>query len=217
MGEETWRIKGLRASKVFREDLRKEIPRDAEDFIGNLQDIPEWSDLLFDRLVRMEGSALKGQHTGRFLERLIQDDLEKNSFARLKGKLRYQAWDGKQEYWINKNADFLVPTALNPLFVIEAKTYASSGGSKQSDVLGDIEKLLEYPKFERKTILAAAGKLWADRANDVAKLFRLKQKGRLHAVIGMDQIKTVVRAVHQILASRDSPSTLSKFIDPPLP
>ncbi len=97
---------------------------------------PRWSDILVERLRSGRGSAISGQRRGRGVE-----DFAQNIVEAVFGK-QYSArstFTGPR----NKTAkcDFAIPSKTSPSILIESKGYGATG-SKQTDVIGDIEKII---------------------------------------------------------------------------
>ena len=78
-------------------------------------------------------------------------------------------------------ADFAIPSSNDPTILIESKAYGATG-SKQSDVLGDIAKILEEKRHDTVFLLVTDGVTWKERANDLRKLISLQNEGKIHRI-----------------------------------
>ncbi len=65
--------------------------------------------------------------------------------------------------------DFAVPSRTGPRIVIESKGYGATG-SKMTDVIGDIEKIIAAKRSDTALLLFTDGLTWKQRANDLRKL-----------------------------------------------
>ena len=137
-----------------------------------------WSDVLVERLKGGRGSAIKGQSRGRGLEDFVETILRsvfevdkigvRGSFVGAKGTG-------------NAKADFAIPSMDDPVILIETKAYGATG-SKQSDVLGDVAKILEEKRHDTIFMLVTDGVTWKERANDLRKLIRLQNEGKIQRI-----------------------------------
>ena len=74
--------------------------------------------------------------------------------------------------------DFAIPSATDPAILIEVKAYGATG-SKQTDVLGDIARIVEQKRHDTHFILVTDGVTWKQRSNDLKKLIALQNEGRI--------------------------------------
>ena len=134
---------------------------------------PVWSDILIERLRSGRGKAIRGQKRGRgledFTEGLVRsvfaDDYEKRcSFTGHNGKI------GK--------CDFVVPDRQRQMILIEAKGYGATG-SKMTDVLGDVNKIIDAKRPDTPFMLVTDGITWMQRMSDLAKLVQLQNIGQI--------------------------------------
>ncbi len=77
-----------------------------------------------------------------------------------------------------EKADFAVPSASDPTILIEVKAYGATG-SKQTDVLGDIARIVEQKRHDTVFILVTDGVTWKQRSNDLRKLIALQNEGKI--------------------------------------
>ncbi len=134
-----------------------------------------WSDLLTERLKGGRGSAIKGQRRGRrledFVEQLVIRIFGKNAYD---VRCRFSGATGTS----TEKADFAIPTKDDPGILIEAKAYGATG-SKQTDVLGDITRIVHEKRDDTQFLLVTDGITWRDRTSDLGKLVVLQNQGRI--------------------------------------
>jgi len=134
-----------------------------------------WSDLLTERLKGGRGSAIKGQRRGRYLEDFVEQLL-----LQIFGEDAYDArcrFSGATDTSTEKT-DFAIPSKDDPGILIEAKAYGATG-SKQTDVLGDITRIVNQKRDDTQFLLVTDGITWRDRASDLNKLVTLQNQGKI--------------------------------------
>jgi hypothetical protein len=130
-----------------------------------------WTDLLIERLRAGRGRAIRGQVRGRsledFVEQLIRMELQTfDSRCSFKGK------DGRTE----AKADFAIPSKEAPRIIIEAKGYAATG-SKQTDVIGDLNAIVSAKRHDTVLIFFTDGLTWRQRQSDLRKIVAMQNEG----------------------------------------
>lgn len=134
-----------------------------------------WHDLLIERLMGGRGRAIKGQKRGRGLE-----DFTENLVKKIFGEGNYDPrcrFVGKEGETTEK-ADFAIPSKSDPRIIIEVKAYGATG-SKQTDVLGDVHRIVEEKRHDTTFLIVTDGLTWLDRANDLKKLVKIQNKGAI--------------------------------------
>jgi len=134
-----------------------------------------WSDLLTERLKSGRGSAIKGQRRGRYLE-----DFAEQLLIKIFGKNTYDArcqFTGATGTSSEKT-DFAIPNKEDPGILIEVKAYGATG-SKQTDVLGDITRIVNEKRDDTHFLLVTDGTTWRDRTSDLSKLVTLQNQGKI--------------------------------------
>ena len=155
-----------------------------------------WSDLLVERLKGGRGSAIKGQSRGRgmedFVESIIGSVFTKEQIA---ARCRFTGANGLS----TEKADFAIPSAKDPQILIEVKAYGATG-SKQTDVLGDVSRIVEEKRDDTVFFLVTDGVTWKERANDLRKLISLQNAGKIQRIYTKsmaDQLKYDLQSLKQ--------------------
>ncbi len=137
-----------------------------------------WSDLLVERLKGGRGSAIKGQTRGRGMEDFVEEIVRSVfSVEQVAVRCRFKGAKGQS----TEKADFAIPTATDPAILIEAKAYGATG-SKQTDVLGDISRIVEEKRHDTALLLVTDGITWKQRPSDLRKLIALQNEGRIQRI-----------------------------------
>lgn len=134
-----------------------------------------WHDVLTERLKGGRGSAIKGQSRGRSLE-----DFVEGLVAKVFGQ---GAYDPRCQFLgasgiSSEKADFAIPSKDDPGILIEVKAYGATG-SKQTDVLGDISRIVEQKRHDTHFLLVTDGITWRERTSDLARLVELQNVGKI--------------------------------------
>jgi hypothetical protein len=133
----------------------------------------QWFDCLTERLKGGRGSATKGQARGRDMENFVEG-IVRSVFRpeQVAVRCRFTGATGLS----TEKTDFAIPSALDPAILIEVKAYGATG-SKQTDVLGDIARIVEQKRHDTVFILVTDGVTWKQRSNDLRKLIALQNEG----------------------------------------
>lgn len=70
---------------------------------------------------------------------------------------------------------------MTPHVLIEVKAYGATG-SKQTDVLGDIRRIIEQKRPDVWFLLVTDGVTWKSRASDFAKLVQHQNDGDIYRI-----------------------------------
>lgn len=132
-------------------------------------------DILVERLKYGRGSAIKGQSRGRSLEDFAEE-IVKRVFgpSSYDSRCRFVGARGTS----TEKADFAIPSKFDPVILIEAKGYGATG-SKQTDVLGDVEKIDAQKRPDTLLLMVVDGVTWRQRLNDLRKLVQMQNEGRI--------------------------------------
>jgi hypothetical protein len=133
---------------------------------------PKWSDVLVERLRSGRGSAISGQKRGRgvedFAERLVKNVFGTGNYAK---RCTFTGARGK-----TAKCDFAIPSKISPRIVIEAKGYGATG-SKMTDVIGDIEKIIAAKRPDTSLLFFTDGLTWNQRKSDLRKIVDYQNAG----------------------------------------
>lgn len=134
---------------------------------------PKWSDVLVERLRGGRGSAISGQRRGRGLE-----DHAENIIRKVFG----DAYEARCQFVGRRNlvakCDFAIPDKDNPRILIEAKAYGATG-SKMTDVIGDIDAIVEAKRHDTALLFFTDGLTWKQRQSDLKKLVERQNNGEV--------------------------------------
>lgn len=133
-----------------------------------------WKDLLAERLKSGRGSAIRGQKRGKALEDFAEELIRDVFGHRFELRCNFLGADGVTE----AKCDFAIPSAADPRIVIESKAYGATG-SKQTDVLGDVEKIARAKRHDTNFLFVTDGETWRERRSDLRKLITLQNEGRI--------------------------------------
>jgi hypothetical protein len=131
-----------------------------------------WRSVLVERLKAGRGSAIKGQARGRFLEDFTEE-IVRNVFGdAYDARCRFVGARGTS----TEKADFAIPSKRDARILIEVKAYGATG-SKQTDILGDIRRIVEEKRHDTHLLLVTDGATWKARVNDLRKLVEMQNMG----------------------------------------
>jgi hypothetical protein len=134
-----------------------------------------WTDLLVERLKSGRGRAIRGQRGGRALEDFVEVIV-----VRVFGEGNFDSrcsFVGKDGATTAK-ADFAIPSKNDPRIVIESKGYAATG-SKQTDVIGDLQKIITAKRNDSTLLLVTDGLTWRRRMNDLRTIVQMQNRGEV--------------------------------------
>lgn len=162
--------------------------KDADGFVAGLTNLglldqmkamterpATWVDVVVERLKSGRGSAIKGQVRGRILEDFTEE-IVKAVFGEgnYDVRCRFTGESGES----TEKTDVAIPNKNQPQILIEVKAYGATG-SKQTDVLGDITRIIDEMRNDTTFLLVTDGVTWKARANDLRKLIDLQNRGRI--------------------------------------
>lgn len=163
----------------------KRYKADPADYIAKLVDLgaldammtevnrpSHWTDTLVERLRSGRGSAISGQRRGRAAE-----DFAENIIRKVFGASGYET----RATFTGKNGkpakcDFAIPDKSAPRIVVESKGFAATG-SKMTDVLGDVAKIIEAKRSDTTFLMFTDGLTWRARQSDLRKLIEYQNQG----------------------------------------
>jgi DpnII restriction endonuclease len=137
---------------------------------------PAWSDILIERLRSGRGKAIKGQTRGRELEDFTETVVREVFGDQYETRCQFTGVGIKVE-----KCDFAIPDRHKPLIIIESKAYGATG-SKQTDVVGDVNKIIDVKRPDTPFILITDGITWMRRLSDLRKLIKLQNDGHISRI-----------------------------------
>lgn len=164
--------------KRFREDhgtfVEALVKLGVVEQLGKLVNTPvTWRNILVERLKAGRGSAIKGQARGRGLEDFVEL-IVRGVFGVGNYDLRCRFTGARGTS--TEKADFAIPSKSDSRILVETKAYGATG-SKQTDVLGDVSRIVEQKRHDTDFLLVTDGVTWRDRVNDLRKLVELQNQG----------------------------------------
>ena len=156
----------------------------------------KWSDVLIERLKSGRGSAIKGQSRAKFLE-----DFTEALLGTVFGEGNYDTrcqFIGKTGTSKEKS-DFAIPSREDPRILIEAKAYGATG-SKQTDVLGDMNRIIAEKRHDTSLLLVTDGVTWQARSSDLRKLLKMQNEGYIYRIYTSLMARDLRRDLRQLKA-----------------
>lgn len=143
-----------------------------QEFVG----VPvTWRDLLVERLKTGRGSAIKAQTRGKFLEDKTAEVVrEVFGIGNYDVGRRFIGATGQSD----EKADFAIPSKEDARILIEVKAYGATG-SKQTDILGDMERIIGKKRHDTTLLFVTDGITWKSRTRDLRKLIALQNEGKI--------------------------------------
>lgn len=130
-----------------------------------------WYDVLLERLRSGRGSAVSGQKRGRFVEDFVEDIVQRVFGDQFDSRCNFEGQRGQ-----SAKCDVAIPNRQRPAIVIEAKGYDATG-SKMTDVIGDIEKIITVKRPDTAFMLFTDGISWMQRRSDFVKIVEYQNQG----------------------------------------
>jgi hypothetical protein len=140
-----------------------------------------WHDRLVGLFEGGWGSARKGQLRGRMLEDFVEDILLRIfTTDQIVTRCQFLGASGLS----SEKADFAIPSAEDAHILIEVKAFNATG-SKQTDVLGDIYRIVEQRRDDTAFLLVTDGISWKARQSDLRKIIKLQNEGKIRRIYTM--------------------------------
>lgn len=141
----------------------------------------QWHDRLVGLFEGGWGSARKGQLRGRMLEDFVEGILlEVFRKDQISTRSQFIGANGLS----TEKADFAIPSPDDAHILIEVKAFNATG-SKQTDVLGDIFRIVEQRRDDTAFLLVTDGISWKARQSDLRKIIRLQNEGKIRRIYTM--------------------------------
>lgn len=134
---------------------------------------PVWSDILVERLRSGRGSAISGQKRGRGLEDFVEAMVKEVFDDQYDTRCTFTGAEGK-----TAKCDVAVPDKKRPFLVIEVKGYGATG-SKMSDIIGDLDAIINAMRRDTKLIFFTDGLTWKSRLSDLKKIVERQNEGKI--------------------------------------
>ena len=150
------------------------------------------ADVLEERYVMQRGRAIAGQERGRGLEDRVETLIREQGVA-YESRKSFVGMDGARA-----KADFAIPSAHDPKIVIECKGFEATG-SKLTDLLGDIEKILQAKKHHMYFFVVTDGQGWHTRASDLRSLVKNQNRGRIDMIYTLATLPDLDVALRHIM------------------
>lgn len=133
---------------------------------------PTWSDILVERLRSGRGSAILGQKRGRdledFVEALVREVFGAGAYG---ARCTFSGSKGR-----TAKCDFVIPGKDDAKIIIEAKGYGATG-SKMSDIIGDLDAIIEAKRADSRFLFVTDGMPWLARQSDLRKIVQRQNEG----------------------------------------
>ncbi|WP_186397535.1 DpnII family type II restriction endonuclease [Stappia sp. TSB10GB4] len=135
---------------------------------------PVWSDILVERLRAGRGSAISGQKRGRGLEDVVES-LVSEVFGENGYEVRctFTGAGGR-----TAKCDIAIPNRDRPRIILEVKGYGATG-SKMSDIIGDLDAIIEAKRHDTTLLFFTDGTTWAARVADLRKIIDRQNDGKI--------------------------------------
>ena len=162
-----------------------------------------WRDILVERLKSGRGSATKGQARGRFLEDFTESTvLEVFGERNYDKRCRFIGASGSS----TEKADFAIPSRRDANILIEVKAYGATG-SKQTDILGDVSRIVEQKRRDTQFLLVTDGMSWHQRSSDLEKLIEFQNRGDIGRIYTMEMHPELKQDLESLRRSYNIPGT----------
>lgn len=173
--------KGNTGKKGYKKDKRRYVNTLKhlllyEKIIETIERDYTWKDIIIERLKSGRGSAIKGQNRGRQLEDYVEN-IVKSIFKTYDPRCSFIGMRG----FTTEKADFAIPSKDNPEIIIEVKGYGATG-SKQTDVIGDINRIIQEKRHDSTFLLFTDGITWKARESDFKKLVDFQNIGYIYKI-----------------------------------
>jgi hypothetical protein len=146
-----------------------------------------WKDIIIERLKSGRGSAIKGQKRGRQLEDFVEN-IVKEIFSNYDVRCSFVGMTGNT----TEKTDFAIPSKSDPEIIIEVKGYGATG-SKQTDVIGDVNRIIQEKRHDTTFILFTDGTTWKERESDFKKLVDFQNQGYIYKIYTKEMRDEFVR------------------------
>jgi hypothetical protein len=151
---------------------------------------PRWSDALVERLRSGRGSAITGQQRGQQLENEVRGIVSEVFPGVYDLNCNFKGMGER-----TAKCDVAIPNKERPRIIIESKAYGATG-SKMSDVIGDIQKIIEVKRDDTSFLLLTDGTMWRRRRADMERIVEFQNEGKIMKIYTLSM-------AHQLRADLD--------------
>ncbi len=130
-----------------------------------------WTDTMIERLRTGRGSAISGQKRGRNIEDYTETIVRAVFDEGFQSRGNFVGKGG-----VEAKCDFAIPSMASPRIIIEAKGYGATG-SKMTDVIGDIVKIINARRTDTTFLFFTDGETWVARQSDLRKIIKFQNDG----------------------------------------
>lgn len=140
---------------------------------------PVWSDILVERLRSGRGSAISGQRRGRGLEDFTEELVKQVFSDQYETRCTFTGADGK-----TAKCDLAIPDRERPRIIVEVKGYGATG-SKMTDIIGDLDAIIEAMRRDSWLLFVTDGTTWNARQSDLKKIIERQNQGKIARIYTM--------------------------------
>jgi hypothetical protein len=151
-----------------------------------------WADVLAERLRSGRGSAIAGQRRGRGME-----DLAEGIVRRVFGEQFDMRCSFAGPRGAAAKCDFAIPSKQSPRILIESKGYGATG-SKMTDVIGDVEKIIAAKRPDTAFLLFTDGLTWKQRKSDLRKIVEYQNVGGITRIYTYAMVERLEADLRQL-------------------
>lgn len=156
-----------------------------------------WQDILVERLRFGRGSAISGMRRGRGVEDFVEGVVHQVFGDQYEKRCNFVGLHGREA-----KCDFAIPSRHHAEIIIEAKGYGATG-SKQTDVLGDIEKIIYALRQNQEFLFFTDGLTWNARKNDLRKIVGHQNEGTIRRIYTYDMANQLEQDLEQLKIEHD--------------
>lgn len=147
-------------------------------------------DVLLDRYKMSRGRAIAGQLRGRALETAVEAVLR--GIAPFESRVTFVGRENR-----TAKCDIAIPGRNHPKIVIEAKGFEATG-SKLTDFLGDIVKIIEAKESRTYFFVVTDGRGWLHRKSDLKHVVDRQHQKYVDMIYTSARLDDLARDVRQI-------------------
>jgi hypothetical protein len=168
-----------------------------EAIIKTVDNTYTWKDIIIERLKAGRGSAIKGQKRGRQLEDFVEN-IVREVFPKYEARCSFTGLNGIS----TEKADFAIPTKEHPDILIEVKGYGATG-SKQTDVIGDVNRIIQEKRHDTTLLIFTDGITWNQRESDFKKLVQFQNHGYIYKIYTKKMMKELLFDLQQLKSEKN--------------